>query len=94
MPLVLLFLLLNVLLVSSLLLYQTSQGCSSECESEGEDMEVEGLEEGEIAKEEEDEEEREEEEQESQSSQVFLPRETLDRKESVELWKSRYSTAN
>jgi len=72
--------------------------CESECESETEDMEMENQE---VEQEEEGEEEMEDvvpetgddNETETEEAVVsLLPSETLDRKESVELWKSRNET--
>ena len=74
------------------------QVCESECESETEDMEMENQE---VEQEEEGEEEMEDvvpetgddNETETEEAVVsLLPSETLDRKESVELWKSRNET--
>jgi len=60
--------------------------CSSECETEAEEMEVGDAEdEGPVVGE-------DDEEVDEEAHNVLLPAETIDRKESVELWKSRNET--
>ena len=69
-----------------------SQVCESECESETEDMEMENQEEVEAEEAEEEMEDIVPETETEEAVVSLLPSETLDRKESVELWKSRNET--
>ena len=66
--------------------FREPEECNSECETEGEEMEVgEGEDDSAAGGE-------EEEEVDEEAHNVLLPAETIDRKESVELWKSRNET--